>query len=185
MRLCYLRNAVEESQRKFGDWKRRIGFEWDLNKQWGEKNDLLHGPEDANKCPGAGLSIWLGTGHSRWLELGALERRRRGWSSVRAEGSGQQHFGPHILPRKPDLKLYLGILVLRQTTSVWSCPSLLCPEHCTGCCGVFESIVGPKMIFWVPIPVRKPPLTIKTSCRLGKDASGPAAVDGSHGRMCG
>ena len=34
MKVYYLINAIEKSQRRCGDPKRRLGFEWDLNKQW-------------------------------------------------------------------------------------------------------------------------------------------------------
>lgn len=126
-----------------------VGFEQAVGK-----NYLLHGGEDTRKCLRAGLSVWLGTCHSKWA-------------------------------RKPPLKLYFGIFVQRKRALVWSCPSLPCLGHWSGCCRVFEFIVGPEMIFWVLMAMREPPLTTKTSCRLQKNALRPLGADRSYGRTCG
>lgn len=152
MRTWDLINAVGKSWRRFEEPKRRMGFEWDLNKQL-KKNYLSHGGEDTKKCLGAGPSICLGTGHRTWLELRALDWTREGWSSVKVRElptADQEHLlpspRPPVLPRKSNLKLYLRIFVFK-TTLVWFCPSLPCSEYCAGCCGVFKLITGPKMIF--------------------------------------
>lgn len=148
--------------------KRRMAYVWDLNKQLGKITFCTE-----HRTPGnASGQDWLGTRRSKWLELRAQEQGR--WGCVKGtsnsgSGTSPPQPGDRILPRKPHLKLCFGIFVLRKTALVWACPALPCLGYWSGCCGVFELIIGPRRIFWDLMGMKEPLLTIKTFCRLQKN----------------
>ena len=190
MRMWDLINAVGKSWRRFEEPKRRMGFEWDLNKQlkkiifrmeertprnaWGQDPASALGP-----VTGHGWNSGLWTGQERAgqvLKWGRCPQQIRNICSP--------HPGPQFFQGSLIWSYIWEYLYLKQ---LWfgSAPHSHVQSTVLVAVGVFKLIIGPKMIFWALISVSEPPVTNKDLLQVRENASGHASVARSHGRMCG